>query len=120
MAMLGPCPQPLMIPLYYQKLLQPCRGGCQGGAESKLQELRNEVRVNLCGVSLHRPETVVGSVPTRNHGFAPSSRGRQRNPDVVPENWTAISLVFWAGKRQNGSEEKCLEKDTTKRRSSTR
>src|SRR5215469_7106622 len=28
-------------------------------AESKLQELRNEVRVNLCGMSLHRPETVV-------------------------------------------------------------
>src|SRR5215467_6428820 len=29
MTMLGPCPQPLKIPLYYQKLLQPCRGGCQ-------------------------------------------------------------------------------------------
>ena len=29
------------------------------GPESKLQELRNEVRVNLCGMSLHRPETVV-------------------------------------------------------------
>jgi hypothetical protein len=28
-AILGPRPQPLMIPLFYQKLLQPCSGGCQ-------------------------------------------------------------------------------------------
>src|SRR5262245_27797501 len=27
MAMLGPCPQPLKIPLSYQTLAQPCRGG---------------------------------------------------------------------------------------------
>src|SRR5215469_18651989 len=30
MTMLGPCPQPLKIPLHYQKSLQPCIGGRQG------------------------------------------------------------------------------------------
>jgi len=56
------------------------------GPESKLQELRNEVRVNLCGMSLHRPETVVklgaeGRVPgQRGSASASAAFLRASNP----------------------------------------